>query len=710
MIKRFRLPALAALILFAVPAFAQYTPWLYWTFLPKAQMDEIVGESSGESAWNTIAEINAFNRQRFPEEFTGNFFETQVVVRKLKSYGLEGDVATFPGGEAWVAIKGELWETKPGRQKLASINDMLPELLSGSATSDVTAELVWTGRGTLNEIGEAKVAGKIAVTEGQLMMAYGAAMQQGARGVIGISMSRPYVDPLQMPWSGIMQRRRPGAGGQAAPQPPQGFAFQLNAREGDILKRRLLANERITVRAQVEARTETVDLENVVSTIPGTDPAAGEIILSAHLFEGFQKQGANDNISGSATILEVARVLQTLIADGRVPRPKRTIRFIWGPEFSGIGEWVRTHPEIMKKTLCNINMDMVGEWLSKNKSFFCLMRTSYGNPHFINDVMENCYRYVGEGNRERIQNRANAAGVPVRIVAPTGADEPFPYSIETHYGSSDHEVFNDWAVRVPGIMMIAWPDQWYHTSGDTADKADPTQLKRATVIGAAGAYAVASADAAAAERIAGEIASNATRRLGQALVVALEALNASAAESFDEDARYARGIIEAAVLNEKETLATVAELAPGAAPLAADIARLAKSVEAVGAAELASLETHRTATARRMGLKLQPIVPTDIEKKAAKIVPRPTAKVSQDGYRGYQKPLSAVPGETRLKFPVAGKGLSLANPGELQLLVNGRHSVLDIKKMLDAQNERRSTLPAILNYLEILKLAGLVEW
>ncbi len=69
--------------------------------------------------------------------------------------------------------------------------------------------------------------------------------------------------------------------------------------------------------------------------------------------------------------------------------------------------------------------------------------------------------------------------MPVRIVAPFGADEPFWYSIETHYGASDHEVFNDWGVGVPGIMMIAWPDRWYHTSGDTADKSDATQMKRA---------------------------------------------------------------------------------------------------------------------------------------------------------------------------------------------------------------------------------------
>ena len=730
MTKRLVAVAVCGLLLAAAAA-AQYTPWLYWTLLPQSQMDEIVGEASGESAWNTVAEINAFNRERLDGEYSGHFFETQVVVRKLKDHGLAGiDIVTFPGGQAWVAIKGELWETKPGRHKLASINDMLPMLASGSATSDVTGELVWVGRGTPKEIADAEVEGKIAVTEGPLMMAYGGATQKGALGVVAIAMSRPYFAPLQMPWSGIAQRRRPGGaapgqpgppGGQPAPPgvaagqtpppaPPTGFAFQLPVREGDILKRRLLANEKITVRAQIEAKTETADLENVVCHIPGTDPAAGEVILSAHLFEGLQKQGANDNISGSACILEVARVLNTLIAEGRLPRPKRTIRFIWGPEFSGIGEWVRAHPEIMERTLCNINMDMVGEWLSKNKAFFCLMRTSYGNPHYINDVMENYYRYVGEGSRERIQNRAGAAGVPVRTVAPSGADEPFLYSIETHYGASDHEVFNDWAVGVPGIMMIAWPDQWYHTSGDTADKADPTQLKRAAAIGAAGAYTVAAADEAAAEAIAGEIASNATRRLGHTLAVAMEALDKAAADSFADDSRYARGLLEAAVMNEKETLASVLELAPGAVALTGHVARLSKAVDGVGSAGIAALEAHRAVAARKLGVKPPPPAASELEKKAAKIVPRPTAKVREAGYRGYQRLITAVPATDRAKFPVAGQGLTLANPSELQMLVNGRHSALDIQKMLDAQHERRSSLQAVLNHLEILKIAGLVEW
>ena len=76
----------------------------------------------------------------------------------------------------------------------------------------------------------------------------------------------------------------------------------------------------------------------------------------------------------SPSDLEVARVLHTLIEDGRLPRPKRTIRFLWGPEFSGTGPWVKANKDIMERTLCNINLDMTGEWLSINQSFNTLKK------------------------------------------------------------------------------------------------------------------------------------------------------------------------------------------------------------------------------------------------------------------------------------------------------------------------------------------------
>ena len=474
-----------------------------------------------------------------------------------------------------------------------------------------------------------------------------------------------------------------------------------------IFNELLAGGQKITVHAQVEARMEPYELQDVVCHIPGTDPDAGEIILSAHLFEGYTKQGANDNKSGSAGILEVARTLHTLIEEGRIPRPRRTIRFLWGPEFSGTGRWVRENKDLMERTLANINLDMVGEWLSLNKSYFTLMRTSYGNPHYVNDVMENYYRFVGESNHERIQNRSGFFKVPRRIVAPSGADEPLYYSIETHYGASDHMVFNDWGVGVPGIMMIAWPDQWYHTSGDRVDKADPTQLKRVAIIAAAGAYTIASADDAVAMKLAGEITSNGTRRLGHQFVMGLERLNAAEPGNLLEQYQWARGHVESAVMNEQATLQSLLELASDQPRVSGYVRAMQQTIDRIGAAHLAALETHMEIVAA--GLNTQPvrIRLTDLEQRADRMVPRPTARVKENGYRRWRTYLEEVPADARGVFPYDRQ--EIASTNELNLLIDGSHSVLDIKKMLDAQYRATSDLQAIINYIEVLKLAGLVE-
>jgi uncharacterized membrane-anchored protein len=44
--KKLIILALSLLVVLGLAA-AQYTPWLYWTLLPKNEIDEIVGEASG---------------------------------------------------------------------------------------------------------------------------------------------------------------------------------------------------------------------------------------------------------------------------------------------------------------------------------------------------------------------------------------------------------------------------------------------------------------------------------------------------------------------------------------------------------------------------------------------------------------------------------------------------------------------------------------
>lgn len=701
--KRRVFPALILLLLAGGVSTAQITPWFYWTLLPEEQMDNIIGEASGEEAWHTVVETAAYTRNRRSDEYAGTFVESQYIYDQLKQYGLPGaEIVRFPGGSTWDGIKGELWEISPNRRKIASYRDMAAMLVSGSTNTDVEAELVWVGGGSKEEISNANVEGKIVVTDGSISSVHSEACNnQGALGVVAISTVGADWDPMQMSFRGL-------GGWRQRDEQALKFGFQLPPREGKFLKSRLLRDEKIIVHAVVEATTENYEMQDVTCHIPGTDPDAGEIIFSAHLYEGYVKQGANDNKSGSAGILEVARVLHTLIEDGRLPRPKRTIRFLWGPEFSGTGPWVKANKDIMEKTLCNINMDMVGEWLSRHQSFMCLMRTTYGNPHYINDVMENYYRFVGEGNRERIQNRGHDERIPHRIVAPSGADEPFYYSVETHYGASDHEVFNDWSVGVPGVMMIAWPDKWYHLSGDNANKSDPTQLKRVAIIGAAAAYTIASADDGMAIKIAGETASNGTRRLGHKLAVGLEILNQADAETLASSYKKARLQVEMAMINEKETLDTILELATNKKAVGQYIRQMQNTIDSIGRSHLSVLQTHMNAAANRLGTRPVRVQLSEMEKKAARIVPKPLAAIKQNGYRAYRDLIEQVPKEQKAKYPYGRDGIG--STSELQCLINGKRTALEIRNMLDVQYERKSNIESILNYLQVLKLAGLISF
>ena len=676
---------------------AQMTSWFQWTFLPQSQMDEIIGESSGETAYNHILSMAGFNRDRKPDEYKTTFLEAQYVYDRLKEYGFkDAEIVRYEGGKTWDGITGELWEISPVRQKLASYVDLRATLATGSNTADVEADLVWVGRGSQADFEGLDVKDKILLTSGSVSSVHQiGCLTNGAAGVISFNSPRPLQDPLAIPWRGIR--------GQG--QTPAKFAFNIPPREGYILRDRLLRREKIFVHAVVESAMMDYEIQDVVVSIPGTDQNAQEVIFSAHLFEGYAKQGANDNISGCAAILEMARTLKVLIDRGDIPPPKRTIRFLWVPEFSGTIPWVNAHPEIMERTLCNINLDMVGLGLSRSLAFMTMMRTTFGNAHYLNDVLENYFRYVGETNRTNVTNGMDQT-FPRRIIAPSGSEDPFTYYMGTHMGSSDHEVFNDWGVGVPGIVMNTWPDFWYHTSEDRANKIDPTQLKRVVVIGAAASYTIATADDPMAFRIAAEIVSNSAKRIGHQLARGIEELQRAGHEQLAQAYRKTSGYIEAAAICERATLESVAELGKNRSTFVQELAPLEAAVNGLEKSCLQVLESQMKVRAEQFQIKPIRLSLTPLEEKASGIIPIPTEKVKENGYRGYGSAISNA--QKEMNSEQSGRRFRAAT--EIQLLCNGQNSALDMKKIVDTQFRQETDLQAILDHLDVLKAAGLVTW
>ncbi len=119
------------------------------------------------------------------------------------------------------------------------------------------------------------------------------------------------------------------------------------------------------VHVQWEAQRQAGSLVNVLAAIPGRDPVLKDdvVILGAHRDHfgnqaGLLFPGADDNASGTAVLLELARILKN------DPSPKRTILFasFSGEEQNLLGAtWYVRHPtHPLANTVAMINVDHVG--------------------------------------------------------------------------------------------------------------------------------------------------------------------------------------------------------------------------------------------------------------------------------------------------------------------------------------------------------------
>ena len=163
---------------------------------------------------------------------------------------------------------------------------------------------------------------------------------------------------------------------------------------------------------------------------------------------------------------------------------------------------------------------------------------------------------------------------------------------------------------------------------------------------------------------------------------------------------------DAMLNNELATLASVMELAPASALLKELVATLQSNVKAVWMANGKSIDAAMKLKASSLGVAPAKIVLSAEEKSASKIYPRSTPKVKEYGYGV----LRTITPDLMAQYGFNPRG-SVNHGGEIaKLTVGGKNSILDIKKMIDAQFPNTDSLDTITRYLEMLKEAGLVEF
>jgi hypothetical protein len=202
---------------------------------------------------------------------------------------------------------------------------------------------------------------------------------------------------------------------------------------------------------------------NVVGYIEGKAKKDEFVVVSAH-YDHLGKRGdevfngANDNASGTSTLLELAQACQQAVLEGN--RPERSIVFLWfsGEEKGLLGSQYYAENPIfpLAKTVANINVDMVGRIDDKYKD----------NPNYI---------YVIGSDRlstdlHKINEDVNQKYTQLTLdYTYNDANDPNQY-----YYRSDH--YNFAKKGVPAIFYFNGTHEDYHRTTDDVEKIDFDQM------------------------------------------------------------------------------------------------------------------------------------------------------------------------------------------------------------------------------------------
>jgi Peptidase family M28 len=214
-------------------------------------------------------------------------------------------------------------------------------LAQDSESGDVTAALIDVGSGTeAADYAGKDVRGRLVLVSTQPEEVQALAVERnGAAGIVS------YAQNQRTAWSGEDPNLLRWGHLDSFPPTPT-FAFMVTLKQAQAWQTRLAVGESVQLQAHVEARRHVGHYDIVTARIRGADPrlADQEIAFSCHL--DHPHPGANDNASGCATILEIARSYAKLLREGRLPRPRRSLRFIWPPEIEGTTILLNARPDL----------------------------------------------------------------------------------------------------------------------------------------------------------------------------------------------------------------------------------------------------------------------------------------------------------------------------------------------------------------------------
>src|SRR6266550_3536318 len=230
----------------------------------------------------------------------------------------------------------------------------------------VMAEVVSLSDADLPRLGEMHLTGKLVLLNQNPAGFKWALVKSGALGAINTFTENPSLENGRQ-WINAWGDQGWGFTKGSTPL----LSFSISPREGALVRKLLAERGVVRVRATVDSRYYSGTYPYVTGLIRGSGPE--EVLTLGHSFE----QGAQDNATGVAAMLESLATVNRLIFSGKLPRPKRSIRLLTMGELYGSMYYIEKHPDRIRRTVAALCMDTPAASYDLAGTEY----TFYMNPH-----------------------------------------------------------------------------------------------------------------------------------------------------------------------------------------------------------------------------------------------------------------------------------------------------------------------------------------
>jgi hypothetical protein len=362
----------AALMLLATtsyPLFAQEDLSLKYAATIKAKdlkkhltyiaSDELEGRDTGEKGQKLAAEylVDFYKQKNLTGPVNGNF---------LQHFQL-------------TSVSWEEVALKVGRNKL-TLNEDFIFLGDGDMKKNERTELVFLGLASEENLSKVNIEGKLAglwAIGENVGQSVEKVMAAGALGAVIVTMEgQANFDRMANRYKSLSGRGRMGFDKPTVQKPvfmvssiKMGELFDTaveDLKEAAKNDPRVISPQKIMYK--VVKRKDIVDTENVLAYLEGTDKKEEVLVISSHYdhvgvnSDGEINNGADDDGSGTVSVMEIAEAFSQAVKDGF--KPRRSILFlnVAGEEKGLLGsEYYSENPVFpLENTVNNINIDMVG--------------------------------------------------------------------------------------------------------------------------------------------------------------------------------------------------------------------------------------------------------------------------------------------------------------------------------------------------------------